>query len=72
VVSTQFDDDGQEYVITYASRSNNDVGSTNLSHEGEALGVVWLVAHFHTNLYGQQMDLEMGDGPLIIEIAYPM
>ncbi len=72
MVSTQFDDDGQEYVITYASRSNNDVGSTNLSHEGEALGVVWLVTHFHTNLYGQQMDLEMGDGPLIIEIAYPM
>jgi hypothetical protein len=72
VVSTQFDDDGQEYVITYASRNNNDVGSTNLSREVEALGVVWLVAHFHTILYGQQMDLEMGDGPLIIEMAYPM
>ncbi len=72
MVSTQFDDDSQEYVITYASRSNNDVGSRNLSREGEALGVVWLLAHFHTNLYGQQMDLEMGDGPLIIEMGYPM
>ncbi len=46
MVSTQFDDDGQEYVITYALRSNNDVGSTNLSQGGEALGVVWLVAPF--------------------------
>ena len=45
-VLTQKDDDGKEYVIAYASRSNNDAEAKYSSYEGECLAVAWAVAHF--------------------------
>ena len=45
-VLTQKDDDGKEYVIVYASRSNNDAEAKYSSYERECLAVVWAVAHF--------------------------
>ena len=51
-VFSQKDDDGKEYVIAYASRSNNDAESKDSSYEGECLAVVWAVAHFCPYLYG--------------------
>ena len=45
-VLTQKDDDGKEYVIAYASRSNNDAKAKYSSYEGECLAIIWAVAHF--------------------------
>ena len=45
-VLTQYDDEGREFVVAYASRSNNTAESRYGSYEGECLAVVWAVAHF--------------------------
>jgi transposase InsO family protein len=63
-VLTQKDDDGKEYVIAYASRSNNDAEAKYSSYEGECLAVVWAVAHFHPYLYGQSFTLVTDHQPL--------
>jgi hypothetical protein len=63
-VLTQKDDDGKEYVIAYASRSNNDAESKYSSYEGECLAVVWTVAHFRPYLYGQSFTLMIDHQPL--------
>ena len=63
-VLTQKDDDGKEYVIAYASRSNNDVEAKYSSYEGECLAVVWVVAHFRPYLYGQSFTLVTNHQPL--------
>ena len=54
---TQKDDDDKEYVIAYASRSNNDAVAKYSSYGGECLAVVWAVAHFRPYLYGQSFTL---------------
>lgn len=41
-VFTKKDDNDREYVIAFASRSNNKVESNYSSHEGEALTAVWI------------------------------
>ena len=63
-VLTQKDDDGKEYVIAYASRSNNDAEAKYSSYEGECLAVVWAVAHFRPYLYGQSFTLVTDHQPL--------
>ncbi len=63
-VLTQKDDDGKEYVIAYASRSNNNAESKYSSYEGECLAVVWAVAHFRPYLYGQSFTLVTDHQPL--------
>ena len=63
-VLTQKDDDGKEYVIAYASQSNNNAGSKYLSYEGECSAVVWVVAHFRPYLYGQSFTLVTDHQPL--------
>ena len=40
------DDFGREYVVAYASQSNNTVKANYSSYEGEALVAIWAVAHF--------------------------
>ncbi len=51
VIIGQLDEEGKEYVITYASRSNNS------SYEGECLDVVWAIIHFKPYLYGTKFTL---------------
>jgi hypothetical protein len=64
VVLAQKDDDGREYIIAYASQSNNDAEAKYSSYEGECLAVVWAVAHFHPYLHGQSSTLLTVHQPL--------
>ena len=54
-VLTQKDEEGKEYVVAYASRSNNSAESNYSSYEGEALAAIWTIAHFRPYLYGQNL-----------------
>jgi hypothetical protein len=53
-VLTQMDDDGKEFVIAYASRSNNNVEAQYSSYEREYLAAIWAIAHFKCYLYGYE------------------
>jgi len=48
----QLDEEGKEYVIAYASRSNNKAKSNYSSYKGECFVVVWVVIHFSPYFYG--------------------
>jgi hypothetical protein len=43
---TQFDDDGWEFVVAYANRSNNKMTAKYISYEKECLVIVWVVSSF--------------------------
>ena len=64
-VLSQQDDDKNEYVIAYASRSNNKAESNCSSYEGEAMAVVWAVTHFRHYLYGKPFVLVIDHQPLL-------
>ncbi len=51
-VLTKCDDEGKEFVMAYASRSNNATESRYSPYKGECLVVVWAVAHFRCYLFG--------------------
>jgi len=57
VIIGQLNEEGKEYVITYASRNNNKVESNYSSYEGECLAIVWAVIHFRPYLYGTKFTL---------------
>ncbi len=54
---TQCDDERKEFVVAYASHSNNVAESRYSSYEGECLATVWAVAHFRCYLFGTQFTL---------------
>jgi hypothetical protein len=54
---TQLDDDGQEFVVAYASQSNNKMEAKYNSYEGECLVVVWVVSSFRCYIYGSPFTL---------------
>jgi hypothetical protein len=58
------DDFGREYVVAYASRSNNTTEANFSSYEGEALAAVWAILHFHPYLYGHRFTLVTNHQPL--------
>ena len=63
-VLSQVSGDGQEYVVAYASRSNNRAESNYSSYEGECLAAVWAVQHFRHYLYGKEFKLSTDHQPL--------
>ncbi|CAM6111296.1 unnamed protein product [Calypogeia fissa] len=63
-VLTQQDEQKKEFVVAFASRSNNAVESRYSSYEGECLTVVWTVAHFRCYLFGTPFTLVTDHQPL--------
>ncbi len=60
----QLDEEGKDYVIAYASQSNNKVESNYSSYEGECLVVVWAIIHFKPYLYGTKFNLYTDHQPI--------
>ena len=63
-VLTQRDDEDKEFVVAYASRSNNVAKAKYSSYEGKCLAVVWAMAHFRCYLYGNLFTLVTDHQPL--------
>ena len=63
-VLVQRDDQGREYVIAYASRSNNRTERNYSSYAGECPAAVWGVSHFRVYLYGRHFVLLTDHEPL--------
>jgi hypothetical protein len=59
----QFDEEGKEYVIAYASR-NNKAKSNYSSYARECLAVVWVIIHFKPYLYGTKFILYIDHQPI--------
>jgi hypothetical protein len=64
VVLMQMDDDGNKFVIAYASRSNNNAEAQYNSYEGKCLAAIWAIAHFRCYLYGNEVLLVTDHQPL--------
>jgi hypothetical protein len=63
VVLTQIDDNGKEFVIAYASRSNNAEAQYN-SYKGECLAAIWAIVHFRCYMYTNEFLLVTDHQPL--------
>jgi hypothetical protein len=63
-VLSQRDDQGREFVVAYASRSNNRTERNYSSYFGECLAAVWGVSHFRVYLYGRRFLLLTDHKPL--------
>jgi len=64
VILGQLDEKNKEYVITYASQSNNKAKSNYSSYEGDCLVVVWAIIHFRPYLYGTKFTLYTNHQPI--------
>jgi len=64
VILDQLDEEGKEYVIAYASQSNNKVESNYFSYKGECLAIVWAIIHFKLYLYGTKFILYTNHQPI--------
>jgi hypothetical protein len=53
-----------EFVIAYASRSNNNAEVQYSSYQGECLAFIWAIAHLRCYLYGNEFLLVIGHQPL--------
>jgi hypothetical protein len=60
----QLVEESKEYVITYASQSNNKVESNHSSYKGECPAIVWVVIHFRPYLYGTKFTLYTNHQPI--------
>jgi hypothetical protein len=63
-VLSQVDEDGLEYVVAYASRSNNAAERNYTSYKGEMLAGVWAAEHFRLYLLGRPFRLMTDHQPL--------
>jgi hypothetical protein len=63
-VLVQRADQGREYVIAYASRSNNMTERNYSSYAGKCLAAVWGLPHFRVYLYGRRFVLLTDHEPL--------
>ena len=63
-VHTQKDAFGREYVVAYASRSNNTAEANYSSYKEKTLAAVWAIAHFRPYFYGQCFTLVTDHQPL--------
>jgi hypothetical protein len=63
-ILSQLDEEGKEYVIAYASQSNNKAEKNYFSYEGECFAVVWAVIHFRPYLYGTNFTLYTDHQPI--------
>jgi hypothetical protein len=63
-VLTQCDDERKEFVVAYASHSNNAAKSQYNSYEGECLATMWAIAHFRCYLLSTQFTLVTNHQPL--------
>ena len=64
VILAQVSSDGEEYVVAYASRSNNRAESNYSSYHGELLAAIWAIQHFQPYLYGRHFTLITDHQPL--------
>jgi len=64
VILGQLDEEGKEYVIAYAFRSNNKAESNYSSYKGECFTIVWAVIHFRPYLYGTNFTLYIDHHPI--------
>jgi hypothetical protein len=53
----QLDEQGKEYVIAYASWSNNKAKNNYSSYKVECFVIVWVVIHFRPYLYSTNFTL---------------
>jgi hypothetical protein len=64
VIFDQLNEEGKEYVIAYASRSNNKAESNYSSYEGECLVVIWAIIYFKPYFYGTKFILYTDHQPI--------
>ena len=63
-ILTHKDDFSREYVVTYASRSNNIAEANYSFYKGETLTAIWDIAHFRPYIYGQRFTFVTNHQPL--------
>ena len=64
MVPMQMDDDEKEFVIAYASQSNNNIEAQYSLYKREYLAAIWAFAHFLCYLYGNNFLLVTDHQPL--------